>query len=104
MVPATLLVKEKEVVPPEQSACELGVAVIVGAGLTVTVTTIGFPEQPASVGVMVYITVPELSPVVVSVCEIDEPEPLDAPVTPDWEATQEYVVVPELLLSVIEVV
>lgn len=99
-----MLVKEKEVVPPEQSACEPGVTVIVGAGFTVTVTTIGFPEQPASVGVIVYITVPELSPVVVRVCVIVVPELLDAPVTPDWEVTQEYVVVPELLLSVIEVV
>jgi hypothetical protein len=38
VVPAIPPVKEILVVLPEQSACEEGVAVTVGAGLTVTVT------------------------------------------------------------------
>jgi hypothetical protein len=38
---------------PEQICCEEGVAVTVGAGLTVTVAVIGVPVHPPAVGVIV---------------------------------------------------
>jgi hypothetical protein len=49
----TLLVNVTEVTLPEHNVCELGVAVTDGIGFTVTVTTIGAPEHPAPVGVIV---------------------------------------------------
>lgn len=53
VVPDTLLVRAMEVGLPEQMVCEEGVAVTVGVGFTVTVTTTGVPGQPVAVGVMV---------------------------------------------------
>lgn len=53
VVPVTLLVSEILVVPPEQMLDEAGVAVAVGVGFTVTVTTMGVPAQVFAVGVMV---------------------------------------------------
>lgn len=53
VVPVTLLVSAIEVALPEHRACVDGVAVTVGAGLTVTVTTAGVPVQPPAVGVIV---------------------------------------------------
>lgn len=49
---------------PEQIVALAGVAVTVGFGLTVTVAVIGVPGHPLSVGVMVYVAVPEVVPVV----------------------------------------
>ena len=34
---------------------------------------------------------------------MDEPEPFDAPLVPDWETVQEYVVLPTLLLNATDV-
>ena len=48
-----LLVSAIDVEPPEQNACEDGVAVTEGTGFTVTVTTIGVPAQEPAVGVIV---------------------------------------------------
>lgn len=53
VVPPVLLLREIEVVLPEQILCDDGVAVTVGAGLTVTVAVMGEPGQPAAEGVMV---------------------------------------------------
>ena len=89
VVPATLLVSVTVEVAPEQSDCEVGVAVTVGIGLTVTVATIGVPGQVPTAGVMVYVTVPGVLPVAVSVCVMAAPVPADAPVAPDCETTHE---------------
>lgn len=53
VVPPVLLVSEIEVALPEQTFCDEGVAVTVGAGLTVTVAVVAMPGQPAADGVMV---------------------------------------------------
>ena len=59
-----------------------GVAVIVGVGLTLTVTTIGVPLQLFAEGVIVYTAVPKVVPVVLKVCAIDDPVDVEAPLTP----------------------
>jgi hypothetical protein len=84
-----LLLRAIEVALLEQNVCELGVAVADGIGFTVTVTTIGVPEQLAAVGVIVYVAVPALVPVAVNVCAIEEPEPAAAPLTPDCATVHE---------------
>lgn len=61
---------------------------------TVTTALIGVPLQLAVAGVMVYVTVPVASAVVVRVCTIDVPLPLDAPDTPE-ALTVQLKVVPE---------
>lgn len=53
VAPPVLLLSAIEVAVPEQMLCELGVAVAVGAGLTVTVTVIGEPAQVPALGVIV---------------------------------------------------
>ena len=53
VAPPVLLVNAIEVAPPEQKVCDVGVAVTVGAGLTVTVAVMGVPAQPPAVGVIV---------------------------------------------------
>lgn len=53
VVPLTPLVSAIVGVVSEQMLCDEGVAVADGIGLTVTVTTIGAPEHPAAVGVIV---------------------------------------------------
>lgn len=53
VAPVMSLVRAIEVALPEQNACEEGVAVAEGIGLTVTVTTIGVPAQEPAVGVIV---------------------------------------------------
>jgi hypothetical protein len=97
-VPATLLVKVTEVTLPEHSVCEPGVAVTVGIGLTVTVTTIGAPEHPAPVGVIVYVAVPALVEVALNVCAITVPELAEAPLTFVCATVQLKVVPPVLLV------
>lgn len=67
VAPATLLVKAMAVAPPEQNACDEGVAVTDGTGFTVIVTTTGVPEQPLAVGIILYVAVPELVPTVARV-------------------------------------
>ena len=52
--------------PPLQIVAVDGL-VILGLGLTVTVTVIGVPAHPAAVGVTVYIAVPAEAPVAVNV-------------------------------------
>jgi hypothetical protein len=62
--------------------CWAGFTASVGAGLTVTTTSVNAPEQPLEAGVMRYVTVPWVLPVVlVNVCAISEPLPAAAPVT-----------------------
>jgi hypothetical protein len=100
-----LLLKEIPVVPPEQNDCDDGVAVATGKGFTVIVTRIGVPVQPADTGVTVYVTVPAVVPVAVSVCAIEDPEPADPPAAPVIEGALHEKVVPAiLLLKAIEVV
>jgi hypothetical protein len=62
-VPATLLDRVIDVAPPEQNVCVVGTAVITGLGFTVTIAVIEAPEQPLAVGVIVYVTVPEVVPI-----------------------------------------
>jgi hypothetical protein len=58
--------------------------VIAGLGLTVTTTSIKFPEQLLAEGVILYVTVPEVTPsVAVSTWLIADPLPGNAPVTFD---------------------
>ena len=52
-VPFIVLAKEILVAPPVQMVCMTGVAVITGAGLTVTTTIIAEPVHPLAEGVMV---------------------------------------------------
>lgn len=92
VVPPTLEVRAILVVCPEQIVCELGVAVATGIGFTVIITVIGVPTHPFAVGVIVYVAVPVVGPVQVSVCDMGVPEPLEAPVTPDWITVQLKVV------------
>ena|ERR1035437_7779038 len=78
---ATLLVKGILTVAPLQIVAVLAL-VIAGFGFTVTVAIIAAPVQPFT-GVIVYVAVPGLAPIVVNVCVMFAPAPLDAPVTPD---------------------
>ena len=83
MVPDTSAVSAIDVAVAEQIVCDEGVAVATGLGLTVMVTLIGVPGQPAGeVGVIVYTAVPATKPVAVSDCAMLFPLLLDAPETP----------------------
>jgi hypothetical protein len=81
--PPVLLVSAMDVALPEQIVCVAGVAVAVGAGLTVTVVVTAVPGHPPTDGVIVYVAVPALAPVAVNVCVIEDPELFEAPLTPD---------------------
>lgn len=81
-MPVTLLLSAMDVAPPEQNACEEGVAVTEGTGFTLTVTTEEAPLQVPAVGVIVYTAVPCVVLVAVKVCVIELPDPLAAPLTP----------------------
>ena len=98
VVPATLLVSEIPVVPPEQKDWELGVAVATGRGVTVMVTRIGVPVQPPAVGVTVYVTVPADAPVADNVWAIEAPLPADPPLAPVIVGAVQAKVVPATLL------
>ena len=63
--------------------CAAGATVTTGLGLTFMITETGVPAQLLAVGVIVYVAVPDVIPVAVSVWEIVDPEPADAPDTPD---------------------
>ena len=76
------LVKPMLVVAPLQIDCCAGLTANVGTGFTVTVRVIGVPAQPFALGVIVYVTVPWVLPVVlVSVWDMVLPLPAVAPVT-----------------------
>jgi hypothetical protein len=53
VAPAVVLDRAIPVVPPEQKACDAGVAVTTGRGFTVTTTFIDGPSHPLADGVMV---------------------------------------------------
>lgn len=53
VVPATLLLKDKAALSPEQIVKDDGVDSTLGIGSTVNVAEIGLPEQPAATGVIV---------------------------------------------------
>jgi hypothetical protein len=103
VVPGKLLDNAIDVLPPVQNVCEAGVAVTTGFGFTVRVTKIGMPLQLPTDGVIEYVTVPALVPVVNKVCEIVAPLPADAPETPVGVAVQLNIVPGILLESVIAV-
>lgn len=103
MAPATLPFKVTVVVLLEQMLCEVGDAVTVGIGFTVTVVVIGMPGQVPAVGVMVYTAVPAVAPVAVKVCVIEVPELLEAPLTLVCVTLHANVVPVTLLVSATEV-
>ena len=78
---ATFAVNGILTVPPLHIVAVVAL-VIVGVGFTVTVATTVGPVQPLT-GVIVYVTVPVLVLVVVKVWVIVEPDPAEAPLTPD---------------------
>jgi hypothetical protein len=101
VVPATLLVSAIEVVWLEQIVCAAGVAVTTGLGLTVTVTFVGVadPHELAD-GVIEYVAVCVVFDELVSVCEIEPPDPAEAPVSvPELVATVQLNVEPATLLD-----
>ena len=65
---------------PLHIEAEDGIAVAIGSGCTVTSTVNGDPEQPFAIGVTVYVIIPSVVPVLVSICEILVPEVLLKPV------------------------
>jgi hypothetical protein len=97
-VPAKVLVSDTEVVAPEQIVWEAGVAVATGMGLTVIITVSGVPEQPLAEGVIVYVAVPAVMPVVLRLWAMAEPEDAVAPETPDCTTVHEKVVPATLLV------
>ena len=74
VVPVTLLVNAIDGAVPEQIVCEDGVAVATGTGLTVISTVIVEPLHPLALGVTVYLTTPAVVPVLVNVCDIEDPQ------------------------------
>jgi hypothetical protein len=94
------------VVPPEHIVSVEGVAVATGTGLTVITTAGRLVLHPAGVvAVILYVTVPELVPVVLSVwAMLVVPEPGEAPVTPEDVMVQLKFVPAILLVNGIEVV
>ena len=84
VAPATPLLVLKFIfeVAPLQIASAIGAATTSGNGLTVTITLIGTPLQPPTLGVMVYVAVPAVEPVAVKVSLIAAPDPTSTPLTP----------------------
>ena len=77
------------------------VFVITGVGSTVTVTSVVGPLQPLAAGVILYVTVPEVTPsVLVNTWPIVAPLPAKAPVTFVLEKTVQVYVVPATLVGV----
>ena len=93
VAPATplLVLNAIPVVAPLQIVCDAGVATTSGLGSTVTITVIGEPAQLAAEGVIVYVAVPAIEPVVVNVSDIVEPLPTSTPLTPTSTRVQLYV-------------
>lgn len=77
-----MLVSATEVAVPEHIVCDAGVAVTTGIGLTVMTTVLADPAHPVAVGVTVYVAVPAVVPVAVSVWDMVAPEDAVAPETP----------------------
>ena len=78
------------------------VLVIVGRGLTFTITSTKFPAQPLAVGVIRYVTVPAVVPVVdVKAWLIVAPLPAPAPVTLLELCTVQVKVVPATLFGLV---
>jgi hypothetical protein len=84
----TLLFKNIRAELPEQMDCADGEAETTGKGFTVTTAFTALPVQPFALAFTLYVAVPETNPVVVKACEIVDPEPAEAPDTPDWPAVQ----------------
>ena len=82
-------------------ACkDVAVLVITGVGLTVTVTSVKLPSQPFALGVILYTTVPAVTPsVLVSTWPIVEPAPALAPVTLLEDCTIQLKVVPDTFVG-----
>ena len=78
-----MLARAIDVAIPEHLVCDAGMATATGIGLTVITTVLSAPSQPLAEGVIVYVAVPEIIPLVVSDCAIDDPDPAVAPETPD---------------------
>jgi hypothetical protein len=101
-----VVLKAMLVEAPLQIVCDTGVATTLGNGFTVTITLNGVPVHPAEDGVIRYVAVPDVEPVVVKVCAMLLPNPAVAPLTPVWEIVQLYVglATPLLVLNAIAVV
>ena len=101
VVPLTLfgLVIAMEVVPVRQNVWEVGLTEALGTRFTVTTVLIGVPEHPFAVGVIEYVAVPLLVPVVVNGCEIGVPLPDDANVVTLTSVTVQPNVAPATLLE-----
>jgi hypothetical protein len=104
VVPLTAfgLVIEKAATAPEQIETLAGVAFIVGNGFTVTMAVMGDPEHPPATGVIVYVAVPAVFVVAVSVVLIVAPVPETAPLTLTTAGDQLKVVPLTVLGFVIE--
>jgi hypothetical protein len=74
--------------------------VITGVGLTVTVTSVKLPSQPFALGVILYTTVPAVTPSVdVSTWPMVDPAPALAPVTLLDDCTVQLKVVPDTFVG-----
>lgn len=80
VVAATLDVSETLGAEPLHMEAEDGIAAAIGFGCTVTSTVNGDPKQPFAIGVTVYVKIPSIVPLLVSICEILVPEVLLKPV------------------------
>ena len=79
---------------------EVAELVITGVGLTVTVTSVKDPSQPLALGVILYTTVPAVTPsVLVNTCPIVAPDPALAPVTFVDDCTVQLKVVPDTFVG-----
>ena len=87
---------------PEQIVCDNGVDIAKGIGLTVMITITGRPIHPFASGVIVYVVVPVVVPVVDNIWLIVFPLPADAPDTPDWVTVHEKVAPTTLLVIPID--
>jgi hypothetical protein len=79
---------------------DVAVLVITGVGLTVTVTSVKLPSQPFALGVILYTTVPAVTPSVdVSTWPMVDPAPALAPVTLLDDCTVQLKVVPDTFVG-----
>jgi len=78
--PVVDVVSPIPVVEPEQTVCEIGVAIAAGTGFTVILTVMGVPLQVPIAGVMVYLTTAVELVLLVRVWEMVLPLPFENPV------------------------
>src|SRR3569832_784703 len=79
---------------------DVAVLVITGAGFTVTVTSVKLPSHPFALGVILYTTVPAVTPsVLVNTCPMVDPAPALAPVTLLDDCTVQLKVVPDTFVG-----